>query len=135
MWAIALDYRADRCVLASVSAVYDDGAVHHGYGAKLHTFPKIRSGFFARGKSGISLRVEKSLLTKPTLHCWEDAVDVLPEFIATASRDFYKEAGIQHPDEGSRWYEGLLCGSSHTEGRMRLAVFGSFDGFQAHSRA
>jgi hypothetical protein len=40
----AIDYRADRIVLAADSAIYDETGVVHGIGSKVYTLPTIRAG-------------------------------------------------------------------------------------------
>jgi len=131
MTAIAYDYRADRVVLASDSAVFDDAGAHHGYGPKIHAFPTSRSAFFSRGKSHISLRVVQLLLIKPTLHTLEDQIEALPKYLTLASREFYKGHGLDVPD--GNYYEALIVGWSEAEQRMRSASFYALDGFVPHT--
>jgi hypothetical protein len=106
MTAIAVDYRADRAVLASDSAIYDDAGTHVGYGSKIYSFPAQRCAFFARGRSDISLRTVQQVLIRPVLHTWEDVAAALPQFITDAARDFYKGAGLEYPAESPQnWGE------------------------------
>jgi hypothetical protein len=44
MTAAAIDYRADRIVIAADSATYDETGVVHGIGSKVYTLPTIRAG-------------------------------------------------------------------------------------------
>jgi hypothetical protein len=113
MTAAAIDYRADRVMIAADSACYDDEGTIHGYAPKVFGFAAQRCLLFARGKSGVTINVVRRILAQPTLHTFEDLTDALPDYISGAAAAFYKDHGLELPTVGNNspsYYELVLCG-------------------------
>lgn len=131
MTACAVDYRADRALLAADSAVYDDANVRRGYGCKLFAMPTCRSVFFARGPLTVTLSAVAGMALEPRLSAIEAAAERLPEILAGAAFAWADSRDMPLPPPGTRFHESLLTGWSETEGRMRMWMFSSAAEFVA----
>jgi hypothetical protein len=130
MTAFAIDYRADRVVVAADSLAYE-GDKPVGFISKILMIPHLRALLLSRGYVEIAAWTVASLLLKPAVFSLEAAADALPETLNDVTAQLCAESGI--PDTGDQHISEIcLIGWSEAEGRMRSWHYLSQESYSRH---
>lgn len=129
MTAYALDYRADRLVIAADTIAYDDKATSVGEVSKVLQLPHLRAVILSRGKFSIALHLLGMLFLKPGVQTIEDAAAALPALLRGLTSTYAHRMAIADDHTAMELMEVAIAGWSDAEQRMRLWRFDSTDDY------
>ena len=133
MTAYAIDFRADRLVVASDTRCYSHNYTL-GHMSKIHVLPHLRSVALFRGACDVQLGAVARLFLSPQILCIEDAAAKFPSILCELTESYYDiHADVLTDDMNDREVcHATLVGWSEAEQRMRAFQFFSPDEYQVH---